>query len=186
MHTRHKNYRKESSTQPVLITPVISNQKTPNQPKITGAMKKAGTTDKEKTVQQEVDKQKEKKEDKQVEKQMEKNIEKKEDRQEEKQEEKQKEKQEEKQKKKQEEEQEKKQVEKQGEKSQQVGAVVSSGKTPKKEVVEIEDETGKVTGFRELDKISRKRKYVATIRRFTQGVIPVLILLSDLIHGMQS
>lgn len=57
-------------------------------------------------------------------------------------------------------------------------------KAPKKQKVEIEDETGKVTGFVEMDVVSRKKKYVQTLRRWTAGVPAILVLFASLMHGM--
>jgi hypothetical protein len=57
-------------------------------------------------------------------------------------------------------------------------------KTPKKSKIEVEDENGKVTGYVEVDRVSKKRKYVATLKRWTNGASILLLSLALLTHGM--
>ena len=62
--------------------------------------------------------------------------------------------------------------------------VVRPIKAVKKKVITLKDDDGKDIGTVELDKVRKKRKYVATLDRWTHGVTPTLIPFSALTHGM--
>jgi hypothetical protein len=62
--------------------------------------------------------------------------------------------------------------------------VVREVKPAKKKVITLQDDDGKEIGTVELNKVRKKRKYVATLSRWTGGVVPTLLPLSALMHGM--
>lgn len=59
-------------------------------------------------------------------------------------------------------------------------------KAVKKTVMTLKDDDGKDIGTVEMEKVTKKRKYVATLARWTHGVIAVLVLFSALMHGMHT
>ena len=59
--------------------------------------------------------------------------------------------------------------------------------TPTKKFLKVQelDDEGKPTGVTvEVEKVSRKNKYINTLRKWTAGVVPVLIFFALLVHGM--